>query len=392
MRWGQRGLWMVLLLSAPSAYGAPSFDQLMVEARVALRHRDFVGAQGLCSQALSVSEEPPEGGPRSVKAATLCAEVASQRGDEGEAARRWAQAAHLSVHDHDQRRRFLIARKKAAQSAQADRQVALIEALLDSDSEVQSALRKPKRGGEGLNQTLKQLRAAVQVYQRDKDRAFEALAQAIMALVLAHSAQEQNALEVARDLAGPQNPKAVRLVALEALYVAATKKEEVRVAADAAIRLNGLHHADLPEARRRYARRPELEKACVRLDALEGPGACTRREIDLVGFGTFTDFSRGKKKRELTEGDLARVHVQGLAALESCVLTEARKNPEQYRETDLRFTWVIDAEGRATQMEIAPKRYAEALRACQETVIAWLRYPRSDNREGKVVTVPFRLD
>lgn len=394
----RRARWLLLIFGcAPSltalAEEPPrhNFEQLLIAGRFALKKKDYAGAEQSCKEALTATEEPESGGPRSVKAAKLCAELEVARGDWAAAVRRYRDAQRLALDDLQEHRRLLLLRKNAAKEAKRTPLVQLIDELLAADDDVQVALRRPDRSGGGLQKTLAALDAAQAAFAKDRDQSYGQLIKAVRVLVRARSGQAKEVREEAQRLVAEVLHRPARLAAVEAAFLGAEAAGQVEDAAELAIRLNQVRNAELPERRRRYQRGRELERACRAYEAEKGAGACAKREFELTLSVSFTDYSRDRRKGELSADDLARTHAQALPGLQACVLRIARSDAERFRDTDLLLSWVIDPEGKPMEVTVAPKRYAEDLKGCAE-LITWFRYPRVSSREPKSVQVPYHLD
>lgn len=395
MRWA--GMVLCLVLCAPSPPvlaeepGSKSYEQLLIAGRFALKQKDWAAAEQACKEALSAADEPPSGGPRSVRAAKLCAELEVDRRDWPAAIRRFRDAQRLALDDLAEHRRLLLLRKNAAKEAGRTPLVQLLQELLDADDDVQVALRRPERSGAGLQKTLATLEAAQTSFAKDRDQGYGLLIRAARALVRARSGEAKEVRAEAERLVAEVLHRPARQAAVEAAFLGAEAEGDIDATAELAIRLNQARTADLPERRRRYTRGRELERACRAYDQKNGPGACAKREFELTLSVSLVDYSRDRRRGELSPDDLSRVHAQALPALQACVLRIARHEPERFRDTDLVLSWVIDPDGKPIEIGIAPKRYQEDLKGCAE-LIAWFRYPRVSSREPKSVQVPYHLD
>lgn len=391
------GIVLCLCLCAPSPRAqaeepaSKSYEQLMIAGRAALKLRDWPAAERACKEALAATDEPPSGGPRSVRAARLCAELEVDRRDWPAAVRRYRDAQRLALDDLAEHRRLLLLRKNAAKEAGRAPLVQLLEELLDADDDLQVALRRPERSGAGLQKTLASLESAQTAFAKDRDQGYLLLIRAVRALVRARSGEAKDVRGEAERLVAEVLHRPARQAAVEAAFLGAEAEGDVDAGAELAIRLNQARSADLPERRRRYSRGRELDRACRAYDQKNGAGACAKREFELTLSVSLVDYSRDRRRGELSPDDLSRVHAQALPALQACVLRIARHEPERFRDTDLVLSWVIDAEGKPIEIGIAPKRYQEDLKGCAE-LVAWFRYPRVSSREPKSVQVPYHLD
>ncbi len=381
LRWG---VITALLLAAPSARGAPAeYSELVRATRAALAKKSFDEAADSCMRALAAvkGKEPLE----EARVHELCGDVEVKRERHLEAAKRYAAGARIAGEDLKYRRKLLFLRKQEAQRAKADKSVELANDLLEADRTLDQVVRRPRRSGDALEKTLSALADAAQVYRRDRDpdRAEEALA--LRALVLVRSAKPDDGLRAAeRVVAKSSAPKRAAIIAHEAKTWALMDRGDAEGAAGSAIMFN---HLRSPEQRS-----PLLDRACHLYDKANGDGSCARLEIKLTGDVTFTDFSLGKRKSELTDADIERVHAEALPALEDCVLSAARRDPEFFRGVDVQLSWTIDAEGRATDVEMSPNRNKKDIMPCAGPRIAKLRYPKVFSKERKNVTIPYHLN
>jgi hypothetical protein len=391
------GLFLCLSLCAPSPPvfaeepATKSYEQLLTAGRSALKMKDWAVAEQACKEALAAADEPTSGGPRSVRAAKLCAELEVDRRDWPAAVRRYRDAQRLALDDLAEHRRLLLLRKYAAKEAGRAPLVQLLEELLNADDDLQVALRRPERSGAGLQKTLASLATAQAAFAKDRDTGYLLLIKAVRVLVRARSGEAKEVRAEAERLVAEVLHRPARQAAVEAAFLGAEADGDVDATAELAIRLNQARNADLPERRRRYTRIRELERACRAYDQKNGVGACAKREFELTLSVSLVDYSRDRRRVELSADDLSRVHTQALPALQACVLRIARHEPERFVDTDLMLSWVIDPDGKPIEIGIAPKRYQEDLKGCAE-LIAWFRYPRVSSREPKSVQVPYHLD
>ncbi len=380
----RRALLFALVLAGMPALGEPDeYAQLIQATRAALAKRAFDEAAQDCRHAIQAAKrrEPM----KEALALELCGDIETRRERHLEAARRYASAAKHSREDLKLRRKLLSLRKRAAEKAKAESSVALAAEVMEADRTLEQVTRRPRRGGDSLDKTLSALAEAAETYRkdRDRDRAEEALA--LRALVMVRSDKAEDGLRaVDRVLSKPNPSKYAALAAYEARTVALLDRGDNAGAATAAIAFNGLANPG--------ARSPLLDRACYRYDQEKGAGQCARLEIRVTGQVTFTDYSLAKRKRELTDEDIERVHAQALPALEACVLAAAKKEPEFYRNVDIQISWVIDPEGRAVDIELVPKRNKPDIMPCAQERLMRVRYPKVFSRERKNVTIPYHLD
>lgn len=390
-------LWLSGLLVAvggvPVRAQAPGeFDALFARARDALQKSDLSLARSLCRQAFERSGDPPGGGPNSSHAMELCGDVAMKQRRFRGAHRAFKRAAASSVSDRASRRRLLRKRRRAAREARLALEVERVHEIVRHDAAVDALMHQTSISARRRDEIRSAIDAAIQIYREDGDLSSERLATAVRALAFARAGLHEDAFADASTLAwAPENSKIVRSCALEATWISGAALERFDAAARAAVELNALRHEGLPEAKRRYARIRGLDAVCARYEETRAPGSCARLERDVTGAYTFTDFSIPRPKRELSDGDVERVHTQFLPAIEDCVREAARRSPDTYVGSELRIGWAIQPRGRATDVEIAPRRYKDDLEGCVTERVGWLRYPRFFSGERKTVTVPYRL-
>jgi hypothetical protein len=372
-----------LFLAASSARAEPDeHTELIRTTRTAMAKRSFDEAADACRRALRIAttKEPLE---RASNLA-LCGEVESKRERPLEASKRYAEAARLARPDLRLRRKLLTQRKREAERAKAENSKALADEVLEADRTLDQVARRPRREGQSLDKTLESLAEAAQTYRRDRDsdRAEEALA--LRALVLVRSQKPDDGLRAAERVVKQKLSKYAALVVHEARAYALLEKGDLENGVRAALEYSHLRNPG--------GRTPILDRACALFDKENGEGKCTRLEIKMNGEPTFTDFSTGKRKSELSQDDIDKVHSQALPALEDCVLSAARKEPEFYRNVDIELSWVIDAEGRAQDVEVVPNRNKKDIMPCAQSRLSRLRYPKVYSRERKNVTIPYHLD
>jgi hypothetical protein len=368
---------LLFLIASPDPY-----EEQLRAARAAMAKRSFDEAAGACRQALRLvrGKEPL----REASALEVCGDVEMRRERPMEAAKRYAQAARLAREDLKLRRKLLNRRKKAAEKAKAEKSAELANEILEADRTLEQVRRRPRRSGDGLEKALSSLAEAAQTYRRDRDpdRAEEALA--LRALVLVRSEKPDDGLRAAERVVSKRPAKHAAILAHEARAWALLERGEVESAAKAAIEYSRLRSPG--------HRTPIMDRACRKYDGEHGDGQCTRLEIKLTGDATFTDFSAGKRKPELTDDDIERVHAQALPALEDCVLAAARKEPELYRNVEIQLSWSIDPEGRPIELDVAPTRNEPDIMPCAKSRLERIRYPKVYSRERKNVVIPYRLD
>ena len=372
----------VLLFAAPSARGGDDYAELIKATRAALAKKSFDEAASSCLKAVRAvrGKEPLQ----EASALELCGDVEVRRERHLEAAKKYAEAARLARPDLRLRKKLLFQRKKESEKAKAERSIELAKEVLEADRMLDQVAKRPRRDGVGLDKTLTSLAEAAQTYRKDRDheRAEEALA--LRALVLVRSQKPDDGLRAAEKVVSKQKlSKYAAVVVHEARAYALLEKGDLEAGTRAAFEYSKLRNPG--------GRTPILDRACQRYDEANGAGKCTRLEIELMGEPSFTDFSTGKRKSELTDADIDRVHAQALPALEDCVLRAAKREPEFYRNVEIQLSWVIDSEGRAHEIDVVPNRNKPDILPCVESRLTRLRYPKVYSKERKNVTIPFHL-
>ena len=393
---GARAWWWGLGLALASSSGARADEAAyaldMQQARDALRAEALEDARRACRAAARAADEPKWGGPRGAAAWALCAEADLRAERPSAAVKALARAGRWALDDLRARRRHVAARQRVAAKAGLTADAKRAGAVLRQDILLQGLLRRPRQSKAGLQSVLRRLDEAGKLYREDLAGQAARLVEAARALVLARSGAPEEGARIAERLLAAPGPRRVREAALTAQYYARRAAEDPAGAARAAIQLNALRSQDLSEERRRFARGYELDQACRALDAEQGPGRCTRLQLEVEGYAALVDHSRGRPKAALSPDDLERVHADALPVLERCVLEHARRDRERFAGTDLRFSWTIDPGGRPVGPEIRPRRYAAELEACVKEAVLWIRYPRVRTQERTNVSVPYRLD
>ncbi|MCB9645426.1 MAG: hypothetical protein H6730_02310 [Deltaproteobacteria bacterium] len=391
-----RSIGLGLILVATLARSAVADEAARVAqldaARAALKAQDLDAAVRACRAAVEAAEEPKWGGPRGAEAWAVCADVEQRAERPAGAVKALARAARWALDAPRQRRRYLAARERVAKKAGLVADAKRAGAGLRQDILLQGILRRPRTSKGAVPGVMKKLDEAAKLYREDRDWQAVRLVEGARALVLARSGDPEGGARRAERLIARPGARTVLEVGLEALYYARLEAEDVMGAARAAVRLNAARSEDLPEEKRRYARGAELTRACRALDAAEGPGRCTRLQLELVGYATLIDYSRARPKAVLASEDLERVHADALPVLERCVLERARQDKERFAGTDLSFAWAIDAGGRPVAPEVRPRRYADDMQRCVDEAVLWIRYPRVRSQERTNVSVPYHLD
>jgi hypothetical protein len=390
---------LTTLLSAVLASPAPGpgeiqgFDGLMRAARVALWKSDLDQARQLAKRALEESDDPPEGGPHRLKAKELLGDIALKDKKFKVASWHFRDAAHFALDDQRTRTRLIYRRKAALEKAEDAKGTDWVDQILKHDLRVSGFARAPAVGEKKRAEARAQIGEAIAAYRADKDMARAEWAQAVRALVSVRSGAREEGLEEARAIAASKKgSRTARMLALEASYGGLIAASDVDGAARAMLELNALRFEALPDPRRRYMRARGVDLICAKYEEAHGAGSCTRLEKEVTGRWSFTDFSQGKVRRELTSDDLDRAHRQFLPVIEDCVRTSAQANRDIFQGSDLQISWSIQPKGNVSDVDITPKRYREEIGPCVEERIAWFRYPRYTSPERKTVTVPYHLD
>lgn len=376
-----------LLLANRAFAQKEEYAALMRSARRALKKRSLDEAATACRKAERAARG--ESPLAEAQALQLCGDVEMRRERFRAAADRYGDAAKRAREDLRLRERLLYARRNAARKGKATRSVELTKDVLKADRTLRQAMRRPRRRGKALDKTLAALSEAEQVYRRDRDRDRAVEARAVRSLVLVRSGKPDAGVRIAERLTDARRtPEHAQMIAHQALATVRYEQGEMESAARSAIRFNHLRNKGLPEERRWHSRAPLLDRVCSKL----GVSECTRLELKLTGDATFTDFSKGRRRKELSQADIDRVHAQALPALEACVLAAARKEPDFYRGVDIQLSWSINPEGRATQIDLSPKRNRPDILPCAQKRLTRLRYPRVYTKERKNVVIPYHLD
>jgi tetratricopeptide (TPR) repeat protein len=384
---------VVAWVLAGSALAAPpeEYASLMDATRSLVKTNKVDEASERCLEARRAGSAL---GPlEEAKALELCGQIEERRDRFLGAADRYASGARLASQDLRLRQRLLSSRRRAADRAKAQKSVELATAVLEADRALKQTMLRPRREGAALEATLAALAKAERTYRSDGDRDRAQEARAVRALVLARSKRPDDAERIATKVveADRRAPGAER-IAHEALATVLLERDDLEQAVRSAIRFNQLRNQTLPEEKRYRTRAPILARICAKLEQRTRPGQCTRLEIELAGEPTFTDFSAGRRKPELTDEDIERVHAEALPAVEACVLGAAKKEPELYRGVDIELTWAIDSEGRAVEVDLTPQRNREDIMPCASARLERVRYPKAVSRERKTVVIPYRID
>lgn len=337
-----------------------------------------------CKQALAIAE----GAKAKVGALEGCGDEALAAQKPLVAASHFAAAAKLTRHDLRRRRQLLVRRRRASQKAKATKSAELAKEVMAADKVMARLIRRPRRSKSTLSPALTSLQEARRVYRRDRDpRVEETLA--LEALIRVRAGEVEEGRRTAERLLDKRSDnRHASMLLQEALAHAHLAEEDLPKAASAAIRMNTLRNEDVPEPARHHRRAALLERTCKRFGLAE----CTKLELRLTGDVTFTDFSRGRRKSELSAEDIDLVHAQALPALQACVLDAARKEPEFYRGADIKISWSIRPDGIVEGIDLSPKRNQSDIMPCAQARLTRLRYPRVRSQERKNVVIPYHLD
>lgn len=363
-------------------------DARLVEARAALARGDLDKARGLCRESV---EKHADAEDRVFEANMLLGAVELKAKRYSPAFRAYHAASLSASLDSGARAAALKGRLRAAAEGKLKPDATQTQEVKTQDAEVDKLRKRRGFNDKARTEARATLARARAVYKLDKDRVRAELADAVGALVLVRGGKVEDGMREAKAFAEKQRPRAVRLVALEALRAGAELGNDLELALDSAFEASALLADRLPEAERRYARAAGVDVLCVRYDEAHGKAACARRERRITGRFTFTDFSRAKAKSSLSEDDLARVHAQLLPALEECLLTAAKRAPDVFLGTDIEVGWVVQPSGRASDLEISPRRVRSDVGDCLDERLGWARYPIYSSDERTTVRIPFHL-
>lgn len=168
-------------------------------------------------------------------------------------------------------------------------------------------------------------------------------------------------------------------------------KGEVEPAARAWLADQRLAGARLPGEVRRYARTPDLEKACGPVDQRHGAGACRRLEREVLGEYTFVDFStRTAGDEGLPPEVVRRVNEHYGVLLQDCLAAEARRLVPPAAES-YQLRWMVTNDGRVAQVHLGRKEQEQGgFARCAREQFSWWRYPRYGG-EGQHVEQTFSV-
>jgi hypothetical protein len=129
-----------------------------------------------------------------------------------------------------------------------------------------------------------------------------------------------------------------------------------------------------PEARL-WARTPELDKLCVKYDAVNGAGACRRVEKQVTGGWTFRDFSKDKPGEGLTADQVKLVNEHYAPLAQECLAEQARRliPPDAQR---YEVSWTVQNDGRVREAHLRRDLDDTPLAKCLRKQFAPWRYPR----------------
>lgn len=370
---------MLALLALALAVAPPSESgRLLEEARTALRSQDLDGAAKLCRAAAKAGEEAEAG-----LAYRLCGRIERRR-DRPLVAAKMFRTALFAVPTKPKLRARLLADWRRALSA-GRRPSTPTRTVARADRVLERLAGRPRRSEGKLEAALRDLETARKALLEVGDRRRAAFASALRRQVLARSGEPEQALRGLETLARSKTRsvrRRARLAEAEA-HLAMERPESAAVAA--ARRL-----LDVPEAESAEPLRPDalLRKAC----RAAGAEACARRIRKRTGAFVITDHSRGRARAQRRPDVLSDLHAEATVALEDCLLTRARADPERYAGARFELSWVVDDGGQAFAPELSPRRHAELVEGCVTERLGWLRYPRLVGGAHETVTIAFALD
>jgi len=155
-------------------------------------------------------------------------------------------------------------------------------------------------------------------------------------------------------------------------------------------RLNAETIDDLPKSKRRYARSKEMVRVCRKLLKQSGDASCRELEQRTVGFVTYWDFSKGKRRSYLSHGDIREVHEEYVPLLSQC-LVRAVKSGEAERGEEYKLSWTVHNNGTAKNLECWPATDEYDLGGCFKEALTVFRYPRYRG-ERQNITLPLVVE
>ncbi|MEO1231741.1 MAG: hypothetical protein AAFZ18_22815 [Myxococcota bacterium] len=370
----------MLALLALALGVAPPTDagRLLDEARTALRGRDLDAAAELCRAAAKEGEEVEE-----ALALQLCGKIELRR-DRARAAVKMFRAALFAVPVKPKLRARLRADWRRALHA-SRRPLSPTTTLARADRVVDRLAARPRQSERQLERRLKELDAARKTLLELGDRRRASYASAVRRWVLARSEQPERALR-GLDRLVRSKTRSVRRLARQAQAEAHLALEQAGPAALAA----AWRILDAPDEDKDGPLRPDrlLRTACRDL----GAEACARQVRKRTRRFLITDHSGGRARAQRPPEVVEALHAEATVALEDCLLTHARADPERYSGVRLELSWVVDDGGRAASPEIVPRRHAELAEGCVAERLTWLRYPKLIGGAHETVTIAFGLN
>lgn len=359
---------MTVLLLLLAALGSDPTPISLEEGELALRRGTLEDAARACRAGLK--------GPEAARAHLLCAEVELASKRKAPARRHFEAATRAAEPGTPLRRRVLGRWKKANPKDPSPKKLLQLEPALRA-----WARRTPKgkAAAEKMRQTEGKLRAL-------KDAPHAAWVRARRAAALAKTPNVAEAL--ARPLTAGSQPSFVREAAWEALAQTALEQDALPEAVHALARAERIGEEGPATQPLRPSR--SLERACSKLDAREGPGSCAR-VVAATGAFLVTDASRGAVLAQRPPEAMSDIHAEATLFLQDCLLTEARSDPSRYRGAHFELEWTIEEDGRATELDIRPRRWRPLADGCVGERLGWLRYPRVKAGVRETVSMSFDL-
>ncbi len=264
------------------------------------------------------------------------------------------------------------AKQPGADVAKLKQRVALIR---KSDACVR---RTEMRGG---HSTPTCLEAALGAYRKSGDRLMLARALLARGLRLATEASRGDdaltRVTQAETACEEKRCTGVRRRALKAIAQLHLRKSDVEKAASALLKEMELAALTLPEHARMYARTPDVEKVCLRLDEAQSEGSCRKLELQLLGHYTFRDYSRGRAAGQgLSTAQVKAVNEHYGVTLRSCLEAEAATLKPPASVT-YRVQWTVTNDGRVDAARLEKKDKDDGpFGSCLRDAFKVWRYPQ----------------
>lgn len=144
------------------------------------------------------------------------------------------------------------------------------------------------------------------------------------------------------------------------------------------------------EKERQYARSRELVRVCRKLLKKSGDVSCWDLERRTVGFVTYWDFSKGRRKPQLSRSDIREVHEEYVPLLSKCLIQAVKTGEAEPGET-YQLSWTILNNGQAKNFECWPATEEYDLGTCFKEALTIFRYPRYLG-ERQNITLPLLVE